>query len=354
MKRIKLFCDRKTGEAYYHGENSTISQRNGQSISLKGAERFLGPGARIIVYRASKTVARKRLYEMTGALKGADSDVMKKALEYLSMCGFGLFEIKNFGKETMIELRNSSNALKHRSDRPVCYITAGYLAGIMELITGRECICIEERCIAKGDRVCTFRIKVLHSKAESVKGWWKSKKPPGGVEETFVDYDEKNGEVLLKGITSSIVNARPELSELQKEFERIIGPANKTIRYNTGRGTTTEAVGQIQGFIIKVMRIFSRKKIIKKLLEQFPERGYGVAELLDFDEKRMTARIAVRNSYNAMGYGKTKEPVCHAVAGIFAGGGNVVFGISNMECRETKCIAKGDPHCEFYVYPERR
>jgi predicted hydrocarbon binding protein len=103
--------------------------------------------------------------------------------------------------------------------------------------------------------------------------------------------------------------------------------------------------------MVRVMRIISKRKIVEKLLENYGERGTGIFKLIDFDEKRMTARISVKNSHFAAGYQKSKEPVCYAMAGCLAGGGEIVFR-KNMACRETKCAAMGEDHCEFEAFPE--
>src|SRR5687767_7495323 len=41
-----------------------------------------------------------------------------------------------------------------RSDEAVCWTLAGYASGYISRSTGREIICIEERCRGKGDAVC--------------------------------------------------------------------------------------------------------------------------------------------------------------------------------------------------------
>ncbi len=353
MKRTKLFFDRKTGEAYYQGESCIIQNRTAHSFYQKGAERYLGPGAKMIIYHAAKNMAKKRFCETVRNFRQPGEDAIKIILEHMSLCGYGLFNIRGFGEETLVELRNSHNALGYRSERPVCYVISGYLAGIMELITGKECVCIEEKCIAKGDRLCTFRISKLPSgsDAEPVKDCWKGKKPPKGAEETFVEYNEKKGEVLFGGVNSSI-NTRADLSEFQKEFQRMIGPAYKTIIYEVvGKGPSAASLGQMRRFVITVMRVFSKRKIAEKLVEEFSKRGFGATDLLEFDVKRMTARVSVKNCHNALGY-HSKEPVCHATAGVFANGGELMFG-KKILCKETKCIAKGDDHCEFELYPEK-
>jgi predicted hydrocarbon binding protein len=353
MMRIKLLYDRKSGEDFYQDESCIIQNRSAHSFYQKGAEQYMGHGARMIIYRAAKNIAKKRFCGIVRNFKKPDEDTMRIILDHLILCGYGLFEIKSFGEETLVELRNSHNALGYRSERPVCYVTSGYLAGIMELITGKESICIEEKCIAKGDKACTFRISKLPSgsDAEPVKEFWKKTSPPKDCEEFSVDYDDTKGEVLFNGVNSSI-NARADLSEFQREFQRMIGPAYKTIIYEVvGKGPSAASLGQMRRFVIKVMRVFSKRKIAEKLVEEFSKRGFGTTEILEFDEKRQSGRVLIRNSHNALGY-RSNEPVCHATAGVFANGGELMFG-KKMICRETKCIAKGDEHCEFELYPER-
>ncbi|NTV62287.1 MAG: histidine kinase [Oscillochloris sp.] len=86
--------------------------------------------------------------------------------------------------------------------------------------------------------------------------------------------------------------------------------------------------------------------------------GVGQPKLahLEFDPtaSKFHLVVEVRNSYLAEQYlrvfGPASESVCWQLAGYIAGYCSVVFGME-MYCRETKCVAKGDPHCEFDTRP---
>ncbi|NTV62286.1 MAG: histidine kinase [Oscillochloris sp.] len=86
--------------------------------------------------------------------------------------------------------------------------------------------------------------------------------------------------------------------------------------------------------------------------------GVGLPKLahLEFDPAASKFQLIVelRNSYLAEQYlrvfGPATEPVCWQLAGYIAGYCSVVFGME-LHCRETKCVAKGDPHCEFDTRP---
>ncbi len=352
MKRIKLFYDRKTGAAYCMGEGVLVLQRSNPSCCLMGVESYLGRGANVVLYNSSKNITKKRFYKMVKRPVEDGRKAMEEILDKMSLRGYGLFKIKSFGDESVIEVRNSFNAMKYKSDRPRCCMMAGMLAGASELITGKESICIEEKCIAKGDRACTFRINKVPSDSDAapVKDWWKGREPPKGAEELFIEYDEKKGEVFFKGVTNTIVFAVEEKAELQKDLERMIGPASKTIMYESvGRISTKEGISTLQKFSANVFRRISKRKIAEKLLENYSQRGSGLMEIIEFDEKNLKGKIRVRNSHFALAYKKSKVPVCHAMAGTFAAGGDMMFG-KRMECKETKCLAMGHPYCEFKIF----
>ena len=86
--------------------------------------------------------------------------------------------------------------------------------------------------------------------------------------------------------------------------------------------------------------------------------GVGLPSLasLDYDPEAKKFRLVVhfKDSYLAEQYqrvlGKANEPVCWQLAGYIAGYCSEVFDM-NLLCRETKCVAKGDDHCEFETKP---
>lgn len=54
---------------------------------------------------------------------------------------------------------------------------------------------------------------------------------------------------------------------------------------------------------------------------------------------------------------RVEGPVCHFLAGFFAGMAEAcaeLFNRSSYSCVETKCVAIGDPHCEFRLYVQEK
>ncbi|NTW97072.1 MAG: histidine kinase [Oscillochloris sp.] len=86
--------------------------------------------------------------------------------------------------------------------------------------------------------------------------------------------------------------------------------------------------------------------------------GVGLPKLAGFEYDLAASKfhlgVEFFNTYLAEQYlrvlGPATEPVCWQLAGYIAGYCSVVFDM-DLHCRETKCVAKGDAHCEFHTRP---
>lgn len=81
--------------------------------------------------------------------------------------------------------------------------------------------------------------------------------------------------------------------------------------------------------------------------------GYGTPEFVKFDVKKDGHHhviIHVRNNaiteWGKFLYGK-KSMVCNWVMGVYAAHGEKSLNIKNARLKETKCICKGNPYCEW-------
>ncbi len=112
--------------------------------------------------------------------------------------------------------------------------------------------------------------------------------------------------------------------------------------YNGGKESATL-------FAKELMRRYNFKSgQIKDWLKNIIEfAGWGEAEFIKYDQKHHIAVLRVRNSSLAL-HSKRKEPVDHLIRGFFAGGGKVSMN-AELDCIETRCIAKNDNICEFIV-----
>ncbi len=98
---------------------------------------------------------------------GKDEAGFRAAIEAYTRSGFGQFRVaeldlaKRHAQITCPDAFESWAFQQNnvRSDRPICSYSAGVLASIMGLISGRDDIaCDEVRCVERGDAVCLFNV----------------------------------------------------------------------------------------------------------------------------------------------------------------------------------------------------
>ena len=150
-------------------------------------------------------------------------------------------------------------------------------------------------------------------------------------------YIEQLGERVITIRAKTFVN-------LQKAIESIIGEEEaKALFYdafiNLGRNTAK---------IIYRKWKEKGKEFLKKLFEFYDSKGCGWFKLKDINFKNSEIYIQIKQSFIAEEYGKSEKPVCDPLAGYFVGLFEEVFK-KEFICKETKCIAKGDKHCEFKI-----
>jgi predicted hydrocarbon binding protein len=160
-------------------------------------------------------------------------------------------------------------------------------------------------------------------------------------------FDDAKGEIFLEN-NSNVMLSRGQVAWLQREFEKVAGPATSVIMYKAARLYSQLAVSNIKKVMIKILGMISEEIVAKEMLKQLSIWGYGHGEFLELDFSIPYAKIKVTNSFNAIGYEKVDKPVCHFLRGIIAGASSIVTG-REMHCLEIKCVAKGDEYCEFEV-----
>ncbi|MDY6965580.1 MAG: V4R domain-containing protein [Halobacteriota archaeon] len=141
-----------------------------------------------------------------------------------------------------------------------------------------------------------------------------------------------------------------------KEFDKLIGPVSSTIIYKAVKRQTSESVKSILttlGFKEIDGKTFDDRTIefflnmgVADLMSRF---GWGAMKITDFDASKGFIRLCVEDSVVAESYDEEQErPVCFFIAGMIAGGAEMLLG-HDVECKEVKCKACGDEHCEFVI-----
>ena len=93
----------------------------------------------------------------------------------------------------------------------------------------------------------------------------------------------------------------------------------------------------------------SREECLKLHEERFRLLGYGVLKVEKLTEREMVARVY--DSIECSFFEGSGEPRGAFVRGVAAGIAAALWGAppERVEAEEVKCVAKGDPYCEFRV-----
>lgn len=81
--------------------------------------------------------------------------------------------------------------------------------------------------------------------------------------------------------------------------------------------------------------------------------GWGEAILKEIKRDNAYMMYNLKNSVVAELYGRTDHAVDHMFRGLLAGAAKSTFK-KDVDCVETKCVAKGDQICEFIIQPREK
>lgn len=85
--------------------------------------------------------------------------------------------------------------------------------------------------------------------------------------------------------------------------------------------------------------------------------GHGVFEIVSFDYKKKKLVVRSKNVPSAIEYkllyGKSKRPIDSYICGIWEEAYTRLFN-TDMSCTEMKCMACGDPFCQFEIKPAKK
>ncbi len=162
----------------------------------------------------------------------------------------------------------------------------------------------------------------------------------------------EEGYLKLKNQRLLIVSS-PWFTAMQLELENTLGAMGAaTLIKNAARTWGTRMIDiytpQVQGKTLE--------EKTRHILETYNFKGWGLSELVELCENPL--RIVVRKTYpyyeNAY-KGSADDSRCYLYFGVMT----IIAGFAKseqspeLEITETKCIAKGDPHCEFVIKPKQ-
>lgn len=152
---------------------------------------------------------------------------------------------------------------------------------------------------------------------------------------------------VMLGDQRAVILSEAALRGFLLDFRRSLGSGGEAMLYYLGRGVGWECAKSVSEEAERIgaggleERLRMGMKIFKSL-------GFGSIEILELGEEPPYLRVRVQSSIECeLGKGAEK-PFSHYVRGMLDGYSSQLFG-REMLGEETRCLACGDPHCEFVI-----
>jgi predicted hydrocarbon binding protein len=129
----------------------------------KAAEAELGERVAEMMVAGGYTGGSRSSSRYKEVFNYSDEEIVAFMCKMGSEIGWGKFEVERLdreGKELIVTVRDSAFAEAYgSSDRSVCHMIRGVMAGMAAGIFGTEVVSEESLCRAKGDELCRFVLK---------------------------------------------------------------------------------------------------------------------------------------------------------------------------------------------------
>ncbi|WP_372368522.1 V4R domain-containing protein [Candidatus Uabimicrobium sp. HlEnr_7] len=305
--------------------------------------------------------------------------------------GFGTFDWQNL-EEGKINSCSSHFAEGWKakfgvSNQARCSLTCGFLERAYELITSQKVQISETKCMAMGNDECVFEItssdetQIVHETNKDI-NFTPFLNDPDIINSSNVNekaiieaiasipvYGDEQGLIPMFGIYATNVpadyyNQISYLYELEmaKEGKDTEESARSLLVFGgevCGLHTFHGIMASQEWESLVSPMLKNREDSIFSLIAITNAFGWGnwaVTELQPM--KKLVLRSY--NGYEALGYrkmfGKSEVPRCYMLTGVSAGLMELIYSSGTLEDKfgkyhswESKCIAKGDPYCEFVV-----
>lgn len=148
---------------------------------------------------------------------------------------------------------------------------------------------------------------------------------------------------LLKG-KEAIILRNVTFATIYKRYEEIFGESPAAlIMFEAGKGCGKRSIERLASTTKA-----TGKRLLVKVERLKRAEGWCLIDFGRFDLKAGKGVIIVKDSFEALGYGSSQRPMCQFLRGFLSSAVSYVLK-RDVVLTETKCLAKGDPYCEFIL-----
>jgi len=145
---------------------------------------------------------------------------------------------------------------------------------------------------------------------------------------------------VFPGVRSMIM-LEPDFQEMLKGFYRKLGVIAATFLYHLAYSG-----GKLMSEYLSRKLGLRGKELLVEMLKFYQASGWGRVELVEYDPYRLNITLRLYESIECKAFGGSDRPASQFIRGHLSG---LLSGLLRSDVRviETKCIAMGDPYCEF-------
>lgn len=150
---------------------------------------------------------------------------------------------------------------------------------------------------------------------------------------------------ILVANERAVIFTMDTLEALVKNIRKVLQEcAIEAILFYQGR----EIGRSIKKYYEEQFKVAEASEILELFGIRFITLGWGILEVSELDVKRKNAKLRIYDNWECTLFKGRNEPQSHLIRGILTGLFESLFG-TEVDVKETSCIAKGDKFCEFIV-----
>jgi predicted hydrocarbon binding protein len=153
--------------------------------------------------------------------------------------------------------------------------------------------------------------------------------------------DKYHYPLIFNAGEKAMILRRRDLVDMFARIKNLFGSGANVIIYEMGLAAGESDAEQMT-------KVLGEDRLVRNLLDMvflYSAQGWGVPEVVDLKLDPLEATIRIWDNFECSNT-KSSAPNSHYLRGHIVGLGAGIFGKKVM-CEEQKCMAKGDPYCEF-------
>lgn len=167
--------------------------------------------------------------------------------------------------------------------------------------------------------------------------------------EIKIDYERGEAMILFPGLRHRALITTPEtFVDMMKTSTAILKTAGLSMFHMMGEEKGRHDVRKELETLKEQGVILTGRQILEAIIDHSRAAGWGACQIRKYEENKGAVVIRVENNPLAIALGKTDEPMCHYLRAYWTGLVSEALE-REVECTETRCMSKGDPHYEFVI-----